>query len=43
MSYQYIAGVGLVHFNEDKPPRVVPVPERHRWAISKLPWGESTT
>ena len=31
MSFQHIPGVGTVHFQDIKPPRVVPGPERHRW------------
>jgi hypothetical protein len=42
MSFHYISGVGLVHFNEVKPPRVVPGHERHKWD-GKPEWGESAT
>lgn len=43
MSFEHVPGVGMVHFNSIKPPRVVPGSERHRWD-KKLPaWGESTT
>jgi hypothetical protein len=42
MSFQHIPGIGTVHFNEVKPPRVVPGQERHKWA-GKPGWGESTT
>ena len=30
--------IGTYHLNEVKPPRVVPGPERHKWA-SKPGWG----
>ena len=43
MSFQHIPGLGMVHFNMAKPPRVVPGPERHFWANKRLAWGESTT
>ena len=42
MAFQYIPGIGTVHFNEAKPPKVVPGNERHRWD-AKPGWGESTT
>jgi len=42
MSFEYIKGIGTVHFNEVKPPRVVPGNERHKWD-SKPGWGESAT
>ena len=31
MSFQYLLSVGVVHFNEVTPPRVVPGHERHKW------------
>ncbi len=42
MSFRHIEGIGLVHLNEIKPPRVVPGNERHRWD-SKPGWGEKAT
>jgi hypothetical protein len=42
MSFRFFEGVGTVHLNEAKPPRIVPTNERHKWA-SKPGWGESTT
>ena len=41
MSFEYVEGVGMVHFNMAKAPRVVPGDERHKWN-SKPGWGEST-
>ena len=31
MSFQHIPGIGVVHFNEVPPRRVVPAAERHKW------------
>jgi hypothetical protein len=31
MSFQHVPGVGMVHFNEVRRPRVVPAHERHKW------------
>ena len=42
MSYQHFPGIGLVHLNEAKAPRVVPGNERHKWN-GKPGWGEQTT
>lgn len=42
MSFQHIPGIGTVHLNEAKAPKVVPGNERHKWA-GKPRWGESTT
>lgn len=35
MSFEHIPGVGMVHFQEVPPRRVVPAAERHRW--SRIP------
>jgi hypothetical protein len=43
MSFEHFPGVGLVHLNQAKKPTIVPAAERHRWLISKLLWGQSTT
>lgn len=36
MSFEFIEGVGMVHFNMAKPPRVVPGHERHKWSRKPL-------
>lgn len=36
MSFELFPGVGLVHLNEARKPRVVPGPERHKWDIKPL-------
>jgi len=42
MSFQHIPGVGVVHFQEVKRPRVVPAAERHKW--SRIPQrGQTAT
>jgi hypothetical protein len=43
MSFEYFQGVGMVHLQTVKKPRVVPAGERHRWLIKKLMRGQSTT
>ncbi|GAB2549609.1 hypothetical protein [Spirosoma aerophilum] len=42
MAFYHFDGIGLVHINEGKAPRVVPGNERHKWN-SKPGWGEQTT
>ncbi|MDF7813629.1 hypothetical protein [Hymenobacter sp. YC55] len=36
MSFEFIEGVGIVHFNLTKPARVVPGHERHKWSRKPL-------
>jgi hypothetical protein len=42
MSFEYFPGIGMVHLNMAKPPRIVPGNERHKWD-KKLVWGGSST
>ena len=43
MSFYNVPGVGVVHFNEGKPPRVVPGPERHKWSRKLTERGQVAT
>lgn len=43
MSFELFPGVGLVHLQTVKPPRVVPGHERHRWLNKHLLRGQSTS
>lgn len=42
MSFEHFSGIGIVHLNVAKAPKVVPSNERHKWA-KKIAWGEQTT
>ena len=41
MSFEYLPGIGMVHFQTVKQPRIVPGHERHQW--SRKPARGQTT